>query len=147
MTINQDPQPDISAVGFFQKKGMLRMNLQQYHRHLKNRIIVISSALIFILAGWITKSYVIFGIGFVMINIYGYYLMFKDKKNARSRGTRIPERSFFIVGVLMGAAGVWAGMIHFHHKTAHLSFRIGIPVLLLINIITATFCFNFRLSG
>lgn len=37
---------------------------------------------------------------------------------------RVPEKVFFILSVLSGAPGLCFGMIAFHHKTSHWSFRL-----------------------
>lgn len=68
------------------------------------------------------------------INLVAMLLMGVDKVKAKWGWWRIPEVTFFIVGLCMGALGVWAGMFIFRHKTRHLQFKVGIPVLILLNV-------------
>ncbi|WP_339177595.1 DUF1294 domain-containing protein [Oceanobacillus sp. FSL W7-1293] len=72
----------------------------------------------------------------LIANMIGFYLMFKDKQKAKQRAYRIPERTFWLLAILGGSAGVYIGMQTFRHKTKHKSFTIGIPVLIVINIIS-----------
>jgi uncharacterized membrane protein YsdA (DUF1294 family) len=70
---------------------------------------------------------------FVVINIIGYVVMSEDKKKARKRRDRVPEKTLFLLAAMGGALGVLIAMYRKRHKTRHLSFRIGIPLLLLLN--------------
>ena len=67
------------------------------------------------------------------INIVAFILVAIDKWKSKHNKWRIRESSFFIIGLLGGGIGVYAGMIIFRHKTNHLKFTMGIPVLILIN--------------
>lgn len=59
-----------------------------------------------------------------------------DKRYAQRGERRIPERRFFLWGLCFGAAGGLLGMYVFRHKTRHVSFVAGMPVLLLFNILS-----------
>lgn len=71
---------------------------------------------------------------FVVINIIGYVVMSEDKNKARKRRERVPEKTLFLLAAMGGALGVLIAMYRKRHKTRHTSFRIGIPLLLLLNI-------------
>lgn len=71
----------------------------------------------------------------VVLNLYGLAIMGIDKRKAEKSRYRIPEKIFFIIALLGGGAGIYAGMKLFHHKTLHNKFRYGIPTILLANII------------
>ncbi|OMD34916.1 DUF1294 domain-containing protein [Paenibacillus odorifer] len=71
---------------------------------------------------------------FVVINIIGYVVMSEDKIKARKRRERVPEKTLFLLAAMGGALGVLIAMYRKRHKTRHMSFRIGIPLLLLLNI-------------
>ena len=71
---------------------------------------------------------------YLLWNLVAFLLVLLDKRRARRGEWRVKERTFFLWALLFGAAGVWLGMYVFHHKTRHLSFVIGIPLLLLLNI-------------
>lgn len=64
------------------------------------------------------------------INIITMAAMAADKKKAGRGSRRIPERTLFLLAALGGSAGAIAGMFIFRHKTRHLSFRIGLPLIL-----------------
>ena len=61
--------------------------------------------------------------------------MGSDKRRAILRAQRVPERVFLLLSVLGGAAGVLAGMVSFRHKTKHGKFALGVPAILLAQIL------------
>ena len=69
------------------------------------------------------------------MNILGFSLMFSDKRRAAHGRWRIPERTLFLVAVLGGSLGSILGMWLFHHKTKHWYFVLGMPLILLIQLI------------
>ena len=71
------------------------------------------------------------------INVLGFILMGLDKYKARRRKWRIPERTLFLAAILGGSAGSILGMQIFRHKTRHTAFVIGMPCILIIQIILA----------
>lgn len=70
---------------------------------------------------------------FVFINAVAYIVMSDDKRRARQRKERTPEKSLFLLAAIGGALGILLAMNFKRHKTKHASFRIGIPLLLLLN--------------
>lgn len=58
--------------------------------------------------------------------------MLADKQRARKNLWRIPERTLLTAAVLGGSIGGLAGMYLFRHKTKHLKFTLGIPLILAI---------------
>lgn len=70
-----------------------------------------------------------------VMSILGFALMGVDKHKAQRHKWRISERSIFVVGLLGGGLGVLLGMSLFHHKTKHLKFTLGIPLVVLVNIL------------
>lgn len=71
----------------------------------------------------------------LLINIYGFALMGIDKNKAKKGQFRISERALWLTAILGGAAGVTLGMNFFRHKTKHSSFRIGLPTILIIQLV------------
>ena len=71
----------------------------------------------------------------LIINLIGFYMMWSDKRKAKKCKWRIPEQSFFIVTALGGGIGTIAGMYKFRHKTQKLKFTIGLPTLVILEII------------
>ena len=73
----------------------------------------------------------------VAINIVAVTVTVKDKKAAKRRKWRIPERTLFIIAALSGCVCMYATMLAIHHKTRHKRFMIGIPVIFACEIFTA----------
>lgn len=81
---------------------------------------------------------------FVLINLIGFVLMGIDKRRAIKRRWRIPERKLFWTALLFGSIGVLIGMYVFRHKTRHLSFAIGIPAILVIQLLALSLLFSWN---
>lgn len=77
----------------------------------------------------------------LLMNIAGILIMKSDKKKAVKHAWRIPEKTLFLVSILGGSIGTWAGMYLFHHKTKHWYFVIGMPLILIIQIIMAAYLY------
>ena len=71
------------------------------------------------------------------INLLALVLMGLDKSYARRGKWRIPEKVLFLSAALGGSPGAIAGMFLFRHKTKHLSFVLGLPAILLAQLILA----------
>lgn len=67
--------------------------------------------------------------------VLAFALMGIDKWKARSGRWRIPERTLFLTAVLGGSIGSLAGMAVFRHKTKHPSFVVGMPLILVLQIV------------
>ena len=71
----------------------------------------------------------------LVINLFGFFLMWLDKRKARKGSWRIPEKTLFIVTALGGGIGTIVGMYTFRHKTQKLNFVIGFPFITILEII------------
>ena len=78
---------------------------------------------------------------FVIINIVGFAIMGIDKRKAIKKDFRISESTFIKLSILGGALGNYLGMYLFRHKTLHKKFYIGIPLIMIFNIICLV-CIN-----
>ena len=67
----------------------------------------------------------------VFMNVLGFSLMASDKRKARKKLWRIPEKTLFLVSFLGGSIGTLTGMYVFHHKTRHWYFVVGMPAILI----------------
>lgn len=76
------------------------------------------------------------------MNLLGLVTIGWDKGQARLNRWRISERTLFIIAFLGGAAGILVGMYTFRHKTKHCTFVIGIPLILLLQMIAAGWFFS-----
>ena len=71
----------------------------------------------------------------IAINAAAFILMHADKKRARKGRWRIPESTLLSIAALGGSVGAIIGMYTFRHKTRHLKFTIGLPLILTLQII------------
>ena len=71
----------------------------------------------------------------ISVNVYGFCLMGEDKRRAKAHKWRISEAHLWSAAVLFGAAGSFLGMQYFRHKTKHPAFQIGMPVLIILQLI------------
>ena len=77
----------------------------------------------------------------IVVNAMTFLLMGIDKQKARKHQFRIPERTFFLLSFFGGAVGALFGMRAFRHKTKHVRFTVGIPVLIVWNFILFSYLF------
>ena len=71
----------------------------------------------------------------IIINAAGFLLMLADKRKARRGAWRIPEATLIGAAALGGSIGVLAGMYLVRHKTRHLKFAIGVPFILIVQLV------------
>ena len=75
-------------------------------------------------------------LGYLLIlNAAAFLLMLVDKQKAKRNLWRIPEATLMWSAVLGGSIGALLGMNLFRHKTKHLKFTIGIPVILATQVV------------
>jgi uncharacterized membrane protein YsdA (DUF1294 family) len=72
---------------------------------------------------------------YFVMNLFGFLLMKVDKTKAVNHKYRIPEKNLWLTALLGGAVGTTLGMRMFRHKTKHLSFKIGFPILAVLELI------------
>ncbi len=80
------------------------------------------------------QLWTIAGIYLLVINLIGLIMMGVDKDKARRQAWRVPEATLFFVAAIGGCVVAIIGMYAFRHKTKHLLFIIGLPLILLIQI-------------
>ena len=79
----------------------------------------------------------------ILINATGLLLMLADKRRAVKKRWRIPEATLLFVAVIGGSLGGLIGMYLFRHKTRHLKFSAGLPVILILQVLLL-YCFFTR---
>ena len=67
-------------------------------------------------------------------NLITFAMMGIDKARAKADKRRISEKTLLMSSFIMGAAGITAGALVFHHKTRKVKFQILIPLSILVNI-------------
>ena len=82
------------------------------------------------------KNFIIIYIA--VINIAAFFLGWHDKRAAIKGKWREPEGNLFLISLLGGGCGMYLSMLLFRHKTKHLKFMIGIPLIIILNLYVFT---------
>ena len=77
----------------------------------------------------------------VLINIVTFIMFFLDKFYAKKGMWRISEKTLLVASLIGGSIGAIFGMKTFRHKTKKSRFSVGIPVILIMQILLITYYF------
>ena len=80
----------------------------------------------------------------LIINALSFLLMLTDKRRAVKKAWRIPEATLLGIAAIGGSLGAVVGMRLFRHKTLHLKFALGLPLLLVLHTMLAVLLFCSR---
>ncbi|MBQ3969779.1 MAG: DUF1294 domain-containing protein [Clostridia bacterium] len=91
--------------------------------------------------------FIIIIIYLIVINIIAMAMYGFDKHKAKNGKWRTSENTLLLLAALGGSIGAIIGMKAFHHKTKKAAFSIGVPIVLILQILLAIFliamvCFN-----
>ncbi len=75
----------------------------------------------------------------LIVNVLAMVICCIDKTNAKRGKRRIPEKSLFLLCFLGGGPLMYLTMNLIRHKTLHKRFMIGIPLILILQILIAVF--------
>ena len=81
--------------------------------------------------------YYIIGGYLIFINLLLFIFMGRDKAAAQKGDRRTPETTLLALAVLGGSVGGTLGMLAFRHKTQKPAFRIGFPLILIVQLLLA----------
>lgn len=70
----------------------------------------------------------------LIVNAAGFLSMLVDKLKAKKNLWRIPESSLLTIALIGGSVGSLVGMYTVRHKTKHLKFTIGVPLILVVQV-------------
>lgn len=73
---------------------------------------------------------------FFIINLFAIFLMKYDKVKAINNQFRVSEKTLFLIALILGGIGIYIGIYLFRHKTKHVKFTVGIPLIIILNILT-----------
>ena len=73
----------------------------------------------------------------IIINAVAFLLMLSDKRKAQKKKWRIPEATLMGTAALGGSIGGLLGMYLLRHKTKHIKFTLGIPLILAAQLLLA----------
>ncbi len=79
-----------------------------------------------------------------IVNALGFFIMLFDKYLAKNNLWRISEATLFGVAALGGSLGCICGMYTVRHKTKHMRFVIGMPVILVMQIAAIVLFFYYK---
>ena len=68
-------------------------------------------------------------------NLLLFILMGLDKRKAKLNHWRISEKTLFSLALMGGSIGGILGMYTFRHKTKHLKFTLGFPIIFLFHLL------------
>ena len=71
------------------------------------------------------------------ISFVSFVITVADKLNAKRGTTRIPESLLILFSILGGSLAMFFTMLVIRHKTRHAKFMIGIPIIILIQVVLA----------
>lgn len=86
--------------------------------------------------------YYIIGAYLALINIVLFVLFGRDKAAAQRGARRTPETTLLALAVIGGSLGGLLGMLLFRHKTRKPAFRIGLPLILIVQLLLAGWLLN-----
>ena len=77
--------------------------------------------------------------GLLLLNVLTFVLFWIDKCKAKRGKWRIAERLLLLLAFIGGSIGALMAMSLFRHKTEKKIFSIGIPILLVIQLLLLTY--------
>ncbi len=88
---------------------------------------------------FISEHFKIILILFLLFNIITFFTYGIDKYKAIRDKWRVPESTLIILALVGGSVGALLGMKVFRHKTKHPKFYIGVPLILVLQIVSIGF--------
>ncbi len=70
----------------------------------------------------------------IVVNISAVAVYGWDKLSAKQGWQRVPEKILLLLALLGGSVGAMAAMTFFRHKTRHLKFIYGVPLIFVLQI-------------
>ena len=70
-----------------------------------------------------------------IVSVVAVIVTVVDKAKARAGAWRVKERTLFIISVIGGSVAMYITMQLIRHKTKHLRFMIGIPLIIVAQVV------------
>lgn len=77
----------------------------------------------------------------LVINILAFILFYVDKVKAIKAQWRIPEKTLMTIAIIGGSIGSLIAMRLFRHKTRHPKFYLGIPCVLILQLLISYYIY------
>lgn len=78
-----------------------------------------------------------------VINIIAALVTVHDKNRAKTHGRRVPEKNLFTLAILGGSPAMLVTMHLIRHKTQHKRFMLGLPLILLAQLVLASLAYTY----
>ena len=78
----------------------------------------------------------------LVINIVTFLVFIGDKHKARKNAWRVPESKLLMLALIGGSIGELLGMLICKHKTRHLKFVVGIPFIIIIQVVMTYYIYS-----
>ncbi len=69
-----------------------------------------------------------------VISVIAVVVTIADKVKAKRGAWRVPENTLFLLSALGGSVAMLVTMLLIRHKTKHLKFMLGIPIIIVLQI-------------
>ncbi len=79
-----------------------------------------------------SQAHTIYTIYFAAVNVVALLVYGWDKLCAKKHWWRVPEMTLLALAVIGGSIGAMAAMRLFRHKTLHLKFKYGVPLIFVL---------------
>ena len=80
-----------------------------------------------------------FLIYFAFVSLISIIVTVSDKIRAKRNRWRIPESTLLIISAFGGSVAMYLTMLSIRHKTKHIKFMLGIPIIILFQIVIVVF--------
>lgn len=80
---------------------------------------------------------IILAIYIILINLVSALVTIYDKRCAVKKRWRVKESTLLLLSFFGGSVGMHITMLLIRHKTRHLKFMLGIPIVLIFQLVTA----------
>lgn len=75
------------------------------------------------------------------VNLLAVLAVVWDKRKARRGEWRIRESTLLALAAIGGSLGMYMAMLRIRHKTKHRKFMVGLPLIILFQLLVAGFAF------
>ena len=79
----------------------------------------------------------------IVINLISIIVTISDKSRSKRNKWRVKEKTLFTIALLGGSVSMYITMRIIRHKTKHLSFMIGIPAIIVLQLILVFLIWRF----